>query len=342
VTGGSDGVPPMSGGSGQHPSASWEADRLLVIGGPTAVGKTALAVAVARRLGAAELVNADSRQVIRGLTVGTCAPTEEELRGVPCHLLGLRDPGERFSVADWLRLARDAVATIRGRGALPVVVGGTGLYISALVDGLDLEEVPPDPEVRAARTATSERPGGLAALAAELRERDPAGAARVDLRNPRRVVRALEILDARGSLPVRGPTASEPATLLALDAPAEPYRRLVEERSRRLLTEGALLAEVEAALRRGVTREALDAAGIGYREARALAGGQLDAETAVALLVRRTLRYAKAQRTWFRGDPRFRWLKRGAGALDRLADEVIDALHQDARSGQRLPAGRRP
>lgn len=130
--------------------------------------------------------------------------------------------------------------------------------------------------------------------------------------------------------------------MLALDVPPEPYRRLVEERSRRLLTGGALLAEVEAALRRGVAREALVAAGIGYREALAAAEGELEVETAVELLVRRTLRYAKAQRTWLRGDPRFRWLQRGAGALDRLADEVIDALHQDARPGQRLPAGRRP
>jgi tRNA dimethylallyltransferase len=316
--------------------------RLLVIGGPTAVGKTALAVAVARRVGAAELVNADSRQVIRGLTVGTCAPTDEELQGVPCHLLGVREPGERFSVADWARLAREAVAAIRGRGALPIVVGGTGLYIGALVDGLDLGGVPPDPETRADRTAAAERAEGPARLAAELRHRDPDGAARVDLRNPRRVVRALEILDARGPLAAAGSIRPEPATMRALDVPPQPYRRLVAERSRRLLTGGALLAEVEAARRRGVTREALDAAGIGYREALAVAEGRLDAEAAAELLVRRTLRYAKAQRTWFRGDPRFRWLERGAGALDRLADEVIDALHEDARPGQRLPGGRRP
>jgi tRNA dimethylallyltransferase len=318
-----------------------DAGRLLVVGGPTAAGKTELAVAVARRLGAAELVNADSRQVIRGLTVGTCAPTVEELRGVRCHLLGVRDPGQRFSVADWVVLARRAVTGIRDRGAVPVVVGGTGLYIGALVDGLHLGGVPPDPEVRAGRTAASERPDGLVALAAELRRRDPAGAAGVDLRNPRRVVRALEILDAHGALPA-GRSRPEPATMVALDAAPELHRRLVEERGRRLLTGGALLAEVEAALRRGVTRETLEAAGIGYREALAVRQGTLDVEAAVELLVRRTLRYAKAQRTWFRGDPRYRWRERGAGALDRLADEVIDALHQDARAGERLPARRRP
>jgi len=315
---------------------------LLVITGPTATGKTPLAVAVAERLGAAELVNADSRQVIRGLSVGTCAPSAGELRGVRCHLVGVRDPGEPFAVAAWLRLARPAVEDIHGRGALPLVVGGTGFYIGALVDGLDLAEVEPDPVTREWRFALAERPEGLAELAAELGRRDPEGAAGVDLRNPRRVVRALEILDAHGTLAARGRSAPLPATQLALDAAPELHRRLVEERSRRLLGDGALLAEVEAALGRGVGRAALDAAGIGYREALAVRDGLCGVDDAVDRLVRRTLRYAKAQRTWFRRDPRIRWMERDARPVDRLAGEVIDALHQDARSGERLPGGRRP
>jgi tRNA dimethylallyltransferase len=262
-----------------------ESTHLLVVTGPTATGKTPLAVAVAERLGAVELVNADSRQVIRGLTVGTCAPTAAELRGVPCHLVGVRDPGEPFTVAAWLRLARPVVEDIDRRGALPLVVGGTGFYIGALVDGLDLAEVEPDPVTREWRFALAERPEGLAGLAAELGRRDPQGAAGVDLRNPRRVVRALEILDAHGTLA---------------------------------------------------------AAGIGYREALAVHDGLCGVDDAVDRLVRRTLRYAKAQRTWFRRDPRIRWLVRDARPVDRLAGEVIDALHQDARSGERLPGGRRP
>jgi tRNA dimethylallyltransferase len=315
---------------------------LLVVCGPTATGKTPLAVAVAERLGATELVNADSRQVIRGLVAGTCAPTPAELRGVPCHLLAVRDPGEPFTVAAWLRLARPAVEDIRRRGALPLVVGGTGFYIGALVDGLDLAGVDPDPVAREWRFALAERPEGLVALAAELRRRDPEGAAGVDLRNPRRVVRALEILDARGTLAARGRSDPLPATMLALDAPPELHRRLVEERSRRLFADGALLAEVEAALARGIGRAALDSAGIGYREALAVLDGVAGVDTAVDLLVRRTLRYAKAQRTWFRRDRRIRWIERDAGPVDRLADEVIDVLHQDARAGERLPGGRRP
>jgi tRNA dimethylallyltransferase len=318
------------------------APHLLVITGPTATGKTPLAVAVAECLGATELVNADSRQVIRGLSVGTCAPSAAELRGVPCHLLGVRDPAEPFTVAAWLRLARPVVEDIHGRDALPLVVGGTGFYIGALVDGLDLAEVEPDPVTREWRFALAERPEGLAGLAAELGRRDPDGAAGVDLRNPRRVVRALEILDAHGTLAARGRSGPLPATQLALDAAPELHRRLVEERSRRLLGDGALLAEVEAALGRGVSRAALDAAGIGYREALAVRDGLCGVDDAVDRLVRRTLRYAKAQRTWFRRDPRIRWMERDARPVDRLAGEVIDALHQDARSGERLPGGRRP
>ncbi|HEX3605503.1 MAG TPA: tRNA (adenosine(37)-N6)-dimethylallyltransferase MiaA [Candidatus Dormibacteraeota bacterium] len=318
------------------------APRLLVIAGPTATGKTPLAVAVAERLGAAELVNADSRQVIRGLTAGTCAPTAEELGGVPCHLLGVRDPGEHFTVATWLRLARAAVADVDGRGAVPVVVGGTGFFIGALVDGLDLADVEPDAATREWRFALAERPEGLAELAGELGRRDPAGAAGVDLRNPRRVVRALEILDVRGTLAVRGRDGGMPATQVAISVAPELHRRMVEERSRRLVEGGALLAEVEAALARGVTRAALDTAGIGYREALSVLDGAATTAAAVDMLVRRTLRYAKAQRTWFRRDPRIRWMERDAGPVDRLAGEVIDALHQDARSGERLPGGRRP
>lgn len=318
------------------------APHLLVIAGPTATGKTPLAVAVAERLGAVELVNADSRQVIRGLQVGTCAPAAAELRGVPCHLVGVREPGETFTVAAWLRLARPAVEDIHRRGALPLVVGGTGLYVGALVDGLDLADVEPDRVAREWRFAVAESPVGRERLAAELIARDPVGAAGIDLRNPRRVVRALEILDVHGTLAARGRGPALAATQVAIHCPPALHRRLVEERSRRLIGDGALLAEVDAALARGVSRAALDAAGIGYREALALRDGLCGVDDAVDLLVRRTLRYAKAQRTWFRRDPRIRWIERDAGPVDSLAGEVIDALHQDARSGERLPGRRRP
>ena len=315
--------------------------RLLAIVGPTATGKTRLAVAVARQLDG-ELLNADSRQVIRGLRVGTCAPAEAELAGVPCHLLDLREPDQPFTAADWLDAAESVLADVTGRGRQPVLVGGTGLYVSALIGGLDLAAVPPDAERRAERTAQLRRPGGDEALVGELRARDPT--ADIDVRNPRRLLRALEILDARGA-PLaaarrRGP--ERPAVLIGLDLPAALHDEIIRSRAEWMIRTAALVQEVDSALRRGVSREALDAAGIGYREALALRDGRLSQDGAVEALVQRTRRYAKAQRTWFRRDPRIRWIQRSEAAADSLVDEVIDALREDARSGERLHRRRRP
>lgn len=318
---------------------------LLGIVGPTATGKTALAVAVARQLGRTELLNADSRQVVAGLYVGTCAPTAEELGGISCHLLALHQPGQPFSVAEWLSAARTTLDDLRRRGVQPLLCGGTGLYVSALVDGLDLAGVPADPERRAERTAVATAPGGLDRLAAELRRRDPEAAEQLDLRNPRRVIRALEILDAAGP-PLhrargRSPAAQLDATLVGIDVPRGVHDEWITARARRMFETGALVEEVDSALGRGITRDALDSAGIGYREALAVMDGRVTAEQGAELVAQRTRRYAKAQRTWFRRGPRIRWVQRDAGTPeDRLVDEVLDALREDARSGQRLP-GRR-
>jgi tRNA dimethylallyltransferase len=310
--------------------------RLLAIVGPTATGKTPLSVAVAERLAPAELLNADSRQVIRGLHVATCTPTAAELRGVPAHLFALHDPGEPFSVAGWLAAAREALAAVEERDAQPILVGGTGLYVSALVDGLDLAGGAPDPQRRAERDAQASTAEGLQQLAAELSARDPSAAATIDLRNPRRVVRALEILDATGA-PLhraRGRAQPVPATLVGLDAPRDLHDALIAQRARAMLETGALLEEVHSALGRGVSRGALESAGIGYREALAVIDGQVTSEQAAGLVAQRTRRYAKAQRTWFRRDRRIRWLQRGAGPVEPLVDEVLDAFREDARAGQ--------
>ena len=316
--------------------------RLLAVVGPTATGKTALSVAVAQRLAPAELLNADSRQVIRSLHVGTCTPTADDLRGVRCHLLALHDPGAPFSVADWLVRARAVVDELRGRAVQPILSGGTGLYVAALVDGLDLAGVPADPTRRAERAAVAAEPGGLESLAGELRQRDPHAAASIDLRNPRRLIRALEILDATG-VPLdraRGRTEPAPATLIGLDAPRDLHLRMIEARSEAMFRAGALIEEVHSALDRGITRAALESAGIGYREALAVIDGRVSAEQGAQLVAQRTRRYAKAQRTWFRRDPRIRWLVRDAGPVETLAGEVVDALREDARAGERLHRGR--
>jgi tRNA dimethylallyltransferase len=303
--------------------------RVVAVVGPTATGKTALAVLLARAIGSAELVNADSRQVLRGLHVGTNRPGPEDLEGVPCHLLGITDPGAPFSVADWLAAARACLASLDLRGMRPIVVGGTGLYVRALLDGLELDGAPPDPARRATLNASAASPEGLAALAGELRRRDPEGAAGIDLRNPRRVVRATEIVEARGSLAGRGRTgATRPSVRIGLDAAPDLHRGWIVERARAMLA-GGLLEETAAALARGVPPEALGASGIGYREALAVLDGRLSETAAAAEIVRRTARYAKAQRTWFRADRSVVWLHRERGDdLDELATRAV-ALAQD-------------
>ena len=297
---------------------------VVAVVGPTATGKTALAVLLARAIGSAELVNADSRQVLRGLHVGTNRPGPEDLEGVPCHLLGITDPGAPFSVADWLAAARACLASLDLRGMRPIVVGGTGLYVRALLDGLELDGAPPDPARRATLNASAASPEGLVALAGELRRRDPEGAAGIDLRNPRRVVRATEIVEACGSLAGRGRTgATRPSVRIGLDAAPDLHRGWIAERARAMLA-GGLLEETAAALASGVPPEALGASGIGYREALAVLDGRLSETAAAAEIVRRTARYAKAQRTWFRADRSVVWLHQERGDdLDELVTRAV-------------------
>jgi tRNA dimethylallyltransferase len=301
---------------------------MLVIVGPTCSGKTALAVAAASSLAPADMLNADSRQVRRGLRVGTCAPLPAELHGVRCHLLDLCDPGDTFTVADWLTAARRSLERLDRTGTRAVVAGGTGLYVTALVDGFDLAQVPPDPVRRADRAELAATPEGLASLAAELRRRDPAGSIEIDQRNPRRVIRALEILDAKGGsmLTARRRAAPRPAVMVGLDVARPVHARWIEHRIAGMFDSGGIQDEVRWLLGRGLDREAIGSCGIGYSEALDLIEGHLDLEAAMQATMRRTLRYARAQRTWFRRDQRLRWFRPDLMSFDELLGEVLELV----------------
>jgi len=299
--------------------------RLIVVVGPTCSGKTALAVAVAEALAPAEILNADSRQVRRGLRVGTCAPGPDELRGIRCNLLDLSDPGAPFSVADWLSAARACVDRLDRSGSRAVVAGGTGLYITALVDGFDLARVPPDTARRADRSELAATPDGLAALAAELRSRDPEGAATIDQRNPRRVIRALEILDARGGS-LRGAqrrATPRDAVLVGLDVARPVHTRWIEHRIAAMFDSGGIQEEVRWLLDRGLDRQAIVGCGIGYGEALDLIEGRMGVDAAMQATMRRTLRYARAQRTWFRRDGRLTWFRPDLVSFELLLEGVV-------------------
>jgi tRNA dimethylallyltransferase len=298
--------------------------RLLVIAGPTASGKSALAVALSRRL-SGEILNADSQQVYRGLDVGTAKPTAEERAAVRHHLLDLVDPGEDMDAARWVALADAALADVTGRGRLPIVVGGTGLYLRALLHGV-VAAPGRDPELRA-RLEAEAAELGRAALHTRLRAVDPAAAARIGENDLVRVIRAIEI--AAG-----GRTASElrgahrfaedrhPAEIVALDPPRPDLHARIDARVRAMFESG-LLDEARALRERfgGALPRRLP---IGYREAAAVLAGDLPLEEAVRRVQVAHRRYARRQVIWLRRERGVTWLAPPVDA-EALARRVAGA-----------------
>lgn len=275
---------------------------VVVIAGPTAVGKTAVAVAVASQIGNVELINADSRQVRRGCSVATCAATEEQLGGVRLHLSGYVGLSELYSVWDWVRDCKAAMARIEQAGNIPLIVGGTGLFLEALLSGWSLGAGAGAPPTRSSRSVLAQEPGGLAQLVSELLARDPGAAEIVDVRNPRRVIRALEQLDA--GFPSVGNARGIETRVAAVSFLLEMERSLndsiIYSRAKQMIQDGSLLLEIGALRAQGFGEAEICRGGIGYLEGMALQEGQISAAEAVERIARRTRKYAKAQRTWFR------------------------------------------
>jgi tRNA dimethylallyltransferase len=291
---------------------------LLVMAGATATGKTGLSIALARALRAdgipAEIISADSRQVYRGLDIGTAKVPPGQRADVPHHGLDLADPDQPFSVADFARHARDALRGIADRRGIALLVGGTGLYLRAVARGLDTEALPSDASIRAgveARLAAD----GLEAAVARLRELAPRLAARIDLANPRRVARALEIAELRGDAPPPPPLGYDgPVAWLGLRLTPAVHREWIGRRAQEQFDAG-LLDEADALRRR--YDSALPAfSAIGYREAWGVLDGELTRERAIELDARRNEQFAKRQATWFRSEPDIDWLDAAGDPLE--------------------------
>jgi tRNA dimethylallyltransferase len=283
---------------------------LVVVAGATGTGKTALSLALAEELRgrgvAAEIVSADSRQVYRGMDIGTAKVTPQERARVPHHGLDLVDPDTAFSVADYSHHATQALAGIAERGAVALLVGGTGFYLRAVARGLAVDELPWDAEVRAG-LETRLTADGLPALVAELHRIAPTRAAAVDLRNPRRVVRALEIARLRGDAPLPEPRGyGRPVLWLGLQVEPAVLRERILARARAQFDAG--LIEETRALAARFDPSAASFSGIGYAEAMAVIGGRLDREAAIAQDARRNVLFARRQATWFRREPDIQWL----------------------------------
>ena len=292
---------------------------LLGIVGPTAAGKSELAMAVARRI-PVEILVADSRQVYRGMDVGTAKPDPRARATVPHHLLDLANPDEPFTVAQWVEGARELIPQISGRRRLPLLVGGTGLYVAALVDGHDYAAQAWDPELRARLAGTLEA-DGLEPLVERLATLAPDVAAAIDRRNPRRVVRAVERAESGGQRPRRDPYAGLVA-LIGLERPREVLYRRIDERAEWLFANG-LLDEVRRLVRAGYGPELRPMTGHGYAEAMRHLAGEWTLEQAIEVTARRTRQYAKRQLTWFRRDSRITWLDAGQLTAAELADEAM-------------------
>ncbi len=304
---------------------------LLIIAGPTGVGKTAAAVALAARM-PIEVVSADSRQVYRGMDVATAKPTAEERRAVPHHLVDVTDPDDHYHAARFAREARAAIDAIRGRGRLPVVVGGTGLYIRALVRGLD-PAPPADPAFRRELGELVEREGRTA-LHMRLAREAPALARRLHPNDHVRIVRALELVRAgapvgeaqqRWRMPADG--AGEAVVSVGLTLPRETLGRRLRDRAAAMVAAG-LADEVRTLLARGYDPSLPAMQGIGYREFVLVLRGALTEAEALRRMQRDTMRYAKRQWTWFAREPGLQWLDvdlcGGPADVARLLAERIE------------------
>ena len=275
--------------------------RILVLLGPTASGKSALAVQLARKCNG-EIISADSRQVYKGLDIGTGKITKKEMRGVPHHLLDVASPKKRFSVVKYQTLGRRKIAAIFRRGHLPIICGGTGFYISALVNNIVLPDVPPNEELRAKlRTKTAET------LLIMLRKLDPKRAETVDQKNPRRIIRAIEIAQALGSVPLI--TKAKPlynSLFIGLTLPPETLKKKIAIRLFARIGRG-MIAEAKKLHARGLSWKRMEELGLEYRYLALHLQGKISKPEMIAKLQTEIWRYAKRQMTWFRRDKRIQW-----------------------------------
>jgi tRNA dimethylallyltransferase len=277
--------------------------RIVVVAGPTAVGKSALGIALAEEFDG-EVVNADSRYLYRGFDIGVAKPDLVERRGIPHHLLDILLPDGDMTLARYQDLALEAIAVVTDRSKLPILVGGTPLYINAVVEGWKMPRVPPNPSLRAALEAEA-RVRGPEILGKRLREVDPVAAERCG-RNLRRIIRALEVYEETG-IPMSAQESKGPPPFetleLGLTMPRDALYRAVDDRVRSQIERG-LVAEVRTLLDRGVPESAPAMSSLGYRQLLPYIRGESSLEQAVEQIRHDTHRYVRHQETWLRRNSR--------------------------------------
>ncbi|MCL2698366.1 MAG: tRNA (adenosine(37)-N6)-dimethylallyltransferase MiaA [Oscillospiraceae bacterium] len=296
----------------------------VVVCGATASGKTALAVHLAERFGG-EIIGADSMQIYKDMSIATAKPSPGELRGTVHHLIDFLEPHEVFSVADYVQLAREAIADVHGRGKLPVICGGTGLYINALIDNIEFVEIKADAAFRGEMKNKE-----ASVLLEELRLKDPETAGQLHANNKKRVIRALEVLHATGktmselkSRSRLNPSPYEPLMMQIEFHRYELYER-INKRVDEMLEKGLL---EEAAAFYALKNSHTSAQAIGYKELLPYLNGESGLAECVENLKKSTRNYAKRQLTWFKKDSRIHLLKPGE-AFEEAENLILNAITQ--------------
>jgi len=303
---------------------------LVVILGPTAAGKTEVAIQISERLGG-EIVSADSRLFYRGMDIGTAKPTPAEQMRAPHHLIDVAEPDQIWSLALFQQKAREAIAEITARGRLPLLVGGTGQYIRAVIQGWEVPKVEPDPGLRKALEDWAVEIGGDG-LHQRLASLDPLAAATIDARNLRRTVRALEVILSSGrrfSEQRRSQPTPYRLLLLGLTRPRTELYQRIDARIQRMIDAG-LVDEVRELLRRGYSPGLPTLSAIGYREMIAYLQSKISFEEAVRQMRRATRIFVRRQANWFKpDDPDIHWFQAGPNTLDEMIGVIREFLGVD-------------
>lgn len=304
--------------------------QVIAVAGPTASGKSDLALQLAQKLDG-EIICMDSMQIYRRMDIGTAKPTAEEQALVPHHMLDIVDPTENYAVADYAQNAEKVICEIAARGKQPILVGGTGLYLKALMHGLSLGNAGGDEKIRARLYAMAEEPEGKAHLHRQLAEVDPASAAKFHPNDIRRVIRALEVYELTGT-PISQQRQGEPERPfsilpLAIDMPRDVLYARLEKRVHLMMQQG-LLQEVEALLKSGVTAGMQSMQGIGYKELIPVVQGLQHIDDAVWQIVLNTRHYAKRQGTWLRTEPKTIWITEAPENLFETAMKHIKGFRK--------------
>ena len=299
---------------------------VVVVCGPTASGKTALSVELAKRLDG-EIISADSMQIYKGMDIATAKPTEEEKQGIPHYLMDFLDPHDSFSVADYVKAAHGMIADIAARGKLPIITGGTGLYINSLIDNLNFEETESDYKYRDEMRSLAQEKGNVYLLRM-LREIDPETAERLHENNLNRIIRALEVYKTTGKtmseqqrLSKLTPSPYVPC-MIQLDYDRETLYDRINRRVDIMLAEGLI---DEARQFMNIDDYPTAAQAIGYKELMPYLKGESALEPCVERLKQETRKYAKRQLTWFRRDERIHYIKADSGrSFSQIVDEAVD------------------